>query len=72
MKVIVYKQESGSAAMLIPTVEGLGIYTIEQVALKDVPAGLPFGIFEESELPDAPIEEWDIDSMGLVDGHGAE
>ena len=48
-KVIVYTNENGGVAIIIPTVEcGL---TIEQIASKDVPTGKPYKIVDVSDIP---------------------
>lgn len=48
-KVIIYPTDEGGVAIVIPTVEcGL---TIEEIAAKDVPAGKPFKIVDESYIP---------------------
>jgi hypothetical protein len=46
---IIYPTPEGGVAILIPAFEcGL---TIEQIAAKDVPAGVPFRIVEASDIP---------------------
>jgi len=50
-KIITYPQENGVVAIIIPTVEFLETNSIEDVAAKDVPKGLPFKIINESEIP---------------------
>ena len=46
-QVIVYPQENGSIALLIPT----GELPLEDVAQKDVPAGLPYLILNPEDVP---------------------
>lgn len=49
-KLIIYPTNDGGVAVVIPAPEcGL---TIEQIAQKDVPAGVPFKIIDASELPE--------------------
>ena len=67
-KVIIYKQENGIIAVMTPANCGL---TIEQIALKDVPTGIPFKIVDRSELPTEPQEAWEIDDSEFNDGVGA-
>lgn len=44
--------------------------SIEEVAKKDTPRGVPFLILEESELPlDVPTEAWEVD-FSNPDGYG--
>lgn len=46
---IIYPTPEGGVAIIIPAVEcGL---TIEQIAAKDVPAGVPFKVVDVSEIP---------------------
>ena len=48
---IIYKNSDGSVAVIHPTPEALEFMTIDEIALKDVPTGLPFAIVEDSEIP---------------------
>ena len=46
---IIYQTDEGGVAVIVPAPEcGL---TIEQIAAKDVPAGVPFKIVDVSEIP---------------------
>lgn len=46
---IIYPTPEGGVAIIIPAVEcGL---TIEQIAAKDVPPGVPFKVVDVSEIP---------------------
>jgi len=47
MKRIIYQNESGGVSVIIPT----GELSIEEVAAKDVPAGVPYEIVDDSEIP---------------------
>lgn len=48
-KKIIYPTESGGVAILTPILErGL---TLEDIAKKDVPDGVPYKIIEESDIP---------------------
>ena len=51
MKRIIYKTAEGGVAVLIPTAEWLETHTIEDLAEKDVPAGLEFKIVDVSDIP---------------------
>lgn len=70
---IIYKNEDGGVAIIHPAAEALSIMTIEEIALKDVPTGLPFAIVEDSETPtDRTFRDaWTIDDSLLTDGVGA-
>lgn len=47
---IIYKTNDGGVAIIIPAPEcGL---TIEEIAEKDVPDGIPFKIVDASEIPE--------------------
>jgi hypothetical protein len=47
---IIYPTPEGGVAIIIPAPEcGL---TIEQIAAKDVPAGVPYRIVEASDIPE--------------------
>lgn len=47
MKRIIYQNESGGVSVIIPT----GELSIEEVAAKDVPAGVSYEIVDASEIP---------------------
>lgn len=74
MKVILIKNDDGGVGILYPTPECLSKYTIQEIAEKDVPAGRPFKIVDESELPedDTFFDAWEIDDSELTDGVGAD
>jgi len=72
MKVIIFKQDNGIPAVVVPTQEALSKYSIEQIARKDVPHGKAYAIVDDSELPkDVPQEAWVMDDADLKDGIGA-
>ena len=72
MQVIIFNQDNGIPAVVMPTPQCLQTHTILEIAVKDVPAGKPFAIVDSSELPDAPQEAWVIDEADLTDGIGGE
>ena len=61
-------------AVIIPTPDALATYGIEAIALKDVPAGLPFKIIDASDIPTDRTERnlWTVDEADLTDGIGAD
>ena len=70
-KRIIYKNKNGGVAVLIPAPEcGL---TIEQIAAKDVPTGLPYKIVDVADIPTDRQwrNEWAVDETDLTDGVGA-
>jgi hypothetical protein len=73
-KRIIYQNDDGGVAIIIPTSEVLEQHTIEEVALKDVPAGKPFKIVEADTIPtDRTFRNaWEVDEAELTDGVGAE
>ena len=50
-QVILYQQDNGTVAIIRPTEEALATMTIEQIATKDVPAGIAFRIVNDDEIP---------------------
>jgi hypothetical protein len=63
---VIYPTDTG-ISVLVPT----GEIPVEQVARKDVPAGLPYLIIEVSDIPEdrSQRELWTAD-FGDPDGHG--
>ena len=73
MQVIIYNQDNGIPAVVMPTEEALQQHGIMAIAIKDVPAGKPFKIVDAADLPtDVPQEAWVIDEADLTDGVGGE
>jgi hypothetical protein len=73
MQKIIFKNDDGGVSVIHPTQEALDVYGIEAIALKDVPAGKPFKIIDESELPGRETRnQWDVDEADLTDGVGAD
>lgn len=70
---IIYKTESGGVSILHPTDEALSLMSIDEIAKKDVPTGLPYKIVEDSEVPtDRTFRDaWTVDEASLTDGVGA-
>jgi hypothetical protein len=69
-QVIIYNQDNGIPAVVIPTQEALDSHSIMAIAIKDVPAGKPFKIINASDLPNTPQESWTVDDAELTDGVG--
>ena len=51
MKRIIYRQEDGGVAILVPSPEYLQDHTIEDLAAKDVPPNTPFEIVDTDTVP---------------------
>jgi len=68
-KRIIYKDNEGNLAVIIPIDNNL---TIEQIARKDVPTGKPYKIIEQTDLPNSREyrNAWTIDDSELTDGVG--
>lgn len=73
MNRIIYKNEDGSIAIIVPAPEALDLYGIEAIAAKDVPAGKPYAIIDADEIPtDRTFRAaWTVDEAELTDGVGA-
>jgi hypothetical protein len=74
-QLIIYNQENGIPAVVVPTPECLETHSIQEIAVKDVPAGKPFKIISAEELAgleNIPQEAWQIDDADLTDGVGGE
>jgi hypothetical protein len=50
-QVIIYNQDNGVVAVIIPTPEALETMTIEEIAAKDVPTGKPYKIVDVADIP---------------------
>jgi len=73
-KRIIYKSDEGGVVVLIPTQEALSQYSIEALALKDVPFGKPFKIVDVEDVPSDRTfrEAWQVEESLLTDGYGAD
>jgi hypothetical protein len=71
---IIYQTDEGGVAVLIPTPECLLEHTIQEIALKDVPAGKPFKIIDTADVPSDRTfrNAWEVDPATLTDGVGAD
>lgn len=69
-EVIIYNQESGIPAVVIPSQQGLDLLGIHGVAKKSVPFGKPFKIIDLADLPSEPQESWVVSDDDLTDGFG--
>jgi len=72
--VIIYKNADDSVSVIHPTEEALSKHTIQEIAEKDVPSGLPFKIVPASDIPSDRTfrNAWTVDEATLTDGTGAE
>ena len=61
MKVI-FQNDNGGISIIHPTDEALEIMSIDEIAQKDVPTGLPYKIVDDSEVPtDQTYRDWETD-----------
>ena len=69
-KRIIYQNDNGGVAVIIPCDCGL---TIEQIAAKDVPTSKPYKIVDVADIPSdrTQREAWTVDAADLTDGVGA-
>jgi hypothetical protein len=72
-QVIIYNQDNGNVAMVIPTPEALENYTIQQIADKDVPEGKPYKIVNRADVPADMtfFNAWEVADDALTDGVGS-
>lgn len=50
-KRIIYPNDEGGVAIVVPSPEALETMTIEEIAKKDVPADKPFKIVDTTDVP---------------------
>ena len=74
MKRIIYKNTDNSIAIIIPSSEALEFATIEQIASKDTPSGLPYWIVDTEVVPSDRTyrNAWTVDESIDPDGFGGE
>ena len=72
MNRIIYLQDNGVVAVVIPSPEALEQHGIQAIAIKDVPAGKPFKIVDAADIPSDRSERdaWTVDEADLTDGVG--
>ena len=49
---IIYPTDEGGVSIIIPSPEALETMTIEEIAAKDVPAGVAYKIVDVSDIPE--------------------
>jgi hypothetical protein len=71
---IIFLNDEGGVSVVVPSPECLASHTIEEIALKDVPAGKPFKIVTTEDIPSDRTfrSAWEVDPSILTDGIGAE
>jgi len=73
MKRIIYTNSDGGVSVIVPSPECLQDHTIEEIAAKDVPAGVAYKIVDVADIPSDRTfrAAWEAD-MSNPDGVGAE
>ena len=78
MSKIIYLQENGVVAIISPLLNDVNpatnkIYTIEEIAKKDVPTGKKYKIIDDSDVPtDRSFRDaWTVSESDLTDGVGS-
>lgn len=69
-QVILYKQDDGHIAIVVPTPQALTIWPIDEIAKADVPVGKPFKIVNVADLPSGDQIDWHIPYNAFSDGVG--
>ena len=72
MNRIIYNQDNGVVAVIIPSPEALEQHGIQAIAIKDVPFGRPFKILDAADIPSdrSQRDAWTVDEAELTDGIG--
>ena len=78
---IIYKNESGGVAIIYPSPRQLQtinpatgqLWTVDDIAKKDVPTGSAYKILEESDISTdySFYNAWTVDESDLTDGVGS-
>jgi len=78
---IIYKNESGGVAIIYPSPRQLQsinpatgqLWTVDEIAKKDVPTGSKYKILEESDISTdySFYNAWTVDESDLTDGVGS-
>ena len=78
MAKIIYRQDNGVVAIITPALNELNSdtgknYTIDEIALKDVPTGYKYKIIDDSDVSsDRSFRDaWTVDESDLTDGVGS-
>jgi len=72
-QVIIFNQDNGIPAVVMPTQEALDAHGIMAIAIKDVPNGKKFKIMNIGALPQGVDQEaWRMDEALLTDGVGGK
>lgn len=69
---VIYMQDNGVVAVIVPSAEALASHTIQEIADKDVPPGKPYKIIDIAEVPSDRYfrDAWEANPADLTDGVG--
>ena len=77
MRVVFSRNGDGRVSVIYPVETAINpqtgeVFTIEEIAKKDVPTGLKYKIMENSDIPtdDSFRDAWRVDLEDLTDGVG--
>ena len=72
MNRIIYNQDNGVVAVIIPTPEALEQHSLDAIAKKDVPQGKPYKLVDAADIPSdrSQRDAWTVDEAELTDGIG--
>ena len=72
MNRIIYNQDNGVVAVIIPTPEALAQHSLDAIAKKDVPQGKPYKLVDATDIPSdrSQRDAWTVDEAELTDGIG--
>lgn len=72
-KRIVFQNDNGGIAIIVPSAEAEAKYGIDAIAKKDVPAGKPYKIVDAADIPSDRTfrDAWEISLGLLTDGVGS-
>ena len=73
-QVIIYNQDNGVVAVIIPTPEALEQHSIQAISQKDVPSGKRYKLVDAADIPSdrSARDSWTVDEADLTDGVGGE
>jgi hypothetical protein len=74
MNRIIYNQDNGVVAVIIPSPEALEQHSIQAIAQKDVPSGKRYKLVDATDIPSdrSDRDAWTVDEADLTDGIGGE
>ena len=72
MKRVLFTNVAGGVSVLCPSPECLKTKSIEEIASKDVPAGVDFWVVPTTDVSADRIfrNAWELDNMGTPSGQG--